>query len=212
MIIKELINAGKATKHRLKELEQSDTFDPAERDILQHKLSALSELQKYAVSGDWTRTASREKFVALIKSKFDYKLIAKRFHTTEASLNVFASRQDKRLSKRIGDAMRLISANRIEEGLSSFYANAGIISAKEFDYRISDILPKGENKDSFLVIECGEEVEILRFLMRDKMQEWLNSATYRAKLSYLMFLLGTDEAEYQQQKRLLISELLKKDS
>lgn len=126
-------------------------------------------------------------------------------------IDVFVFRQDKRLVKIIGEALHLISADRIEEGLSSFYANTGIISAKEFDYRISELLPKGENKDTFLIIECGEEVEILRFLMRNRMQEWFGSGTYHSKLAYLMFLLDTEEAEYQQQKRELICELLKKD-
>lgn len=210
MIVRELLNCRIETKHRLRELEQSGTLDPAERDFLQRKLLALSELQHYVISGDWTRPASREKFVFLANNKFDYKMTAKRFHTSRESLDVFVFRQDKRLSKIIGEAVRLISADRIEEGLSSFYVNAGIISAKEFDYRISELLPKGENKDSFLVGECGEEVEILRFLMRGRMQKWLGSGTYRSKLAYLMFLLGTDEAEYQQQKKLLICELCKK--
>ena len=202
----------KETKHRLRELEQSGAPDPAEHDLLKRKISALKEIKEYIVSGDWTRKASREKFVALVKSKFDYKLIAKRFHTTEASLNVFASRQDKRLHDVMGDALSLIYTDRIEEGLSSFYIKAGIISAKEFDYRVSELLPRGENKDKFLIIECGEEVEILRFLMRCRMQEWLGSGKYRTKLAYLMFLLCTDETEYQQQKRELVCRLWKKDS
>lgn len=210
MIIKELEKLYKETKHRLRELEQSDTPDPAEHELLKCKIEALNELKKYVVSGDWTRPASREKFVDLIKSKFDYKLIANRYNTTRESLDVFVSRQDKRLHAVIGEALRLISADRIEEGISSFYANVVVISAKEFDYRVSELLPIGENKDSFLVSDCGEEVEILRFLMRNNMQEWLNSGTYHTKLAYLMFLLNTDETAYQQQRRELICELRKK--
>lgn len=211
MIIKELLDCGKETKHRLREIEQVVTPDPAEHDLLKRKLDALNKLQKYAVSGNWTRTASWEKFIALVKSKFNYKLIEKRYNTDRKCLDVFVFRQNKRLQDVMGEALRLISDNRIEEGLSSFYANAGIISAKEFDYKISELLPEGENKDRFLVSDCGEEVEILRFLMKGRMQEWLGSGTYRAKLAYLMFLLDTDEVEYQPQRRELICELWKKD-
>ena len=207
MIIRDLENLYKETKHRLRELEQSDTPNSAEHDLLKQKMAALNELKKYVVSGDWTRPVSREKFVDLIKSKFDYKLIAKRYNTTRESLDVFVSRQDKRLHAVIGEALSLIPIDRIEEGLSSFYANAGIISAKEFDYRVSELLPIGENKDSFLVSDCGGEVEILRFLMRNNMQEWLGSGTYRTKLAYLIFLLGTEDLEYQQQKKELVCKL-----
>lgn len=49
----------------------------------------------------------------------------------------------------MGEALHLISFDLIEEGMSSIYANAGIILAKEFDYRVSEPLPRGENKDSF---------------------------------------------------------------
>ena len=211
MIIRELQSLGKETKHRLRELEQSGTPDPAEHALLKRKLDALNELQKYVVSGDWTRKTSRDKFVALIRSTFDYKLIAKRFHTTEASLNVFASRQDKRLQNVMGEALSLIYTDCIEEGLSSFYIKAGIISAKEFEYRVSEMLPKGENKDRFLIIECGEEVEVLRSLMKENLRKWLDGADC-AKLAYLIFLLGTEDTEYQRQRRDLICELRKKDS
>lgn len=137
MIIKELVNAGKEIKHRLREFEESGTPSHAEYALLKRKLDALNELQKYVVSGNWTQSASREKFVFFASNKFDYKLTAKQFHTSRESLDVFVFRQDKRLVKIIGEALHLIYADRIEEGLSSFYANAGIISAKEFDYRIS---------------------------------------------------------------------------
>lgn len=208
MIIRELQSLGKETKHRLRELEREGAPDPAEHALLKRKLDVLNELQKYVVSGDWTRLASRKKFVALIKSNFDYELIAKRFHTTKASLSVFASRQDERLQKVMGEALSFIYTDRIEEGLSSFYAKAGIISAKEFDYRVSELLPKGENKDRFLIIECGKEVEILRSLMKENLRKWLDGADC-AKLAYLMFLLSTEDLEYQQQRRGLICELWK---
>lgn len=211
MIIKDLENLYRETKHKLRELVQASTPDPAEHELLKRKMAALNELKKYVISGDWTRPASREKFVDLIKSKFDYKLIAKQYSTTRESLDVFVFRQDKRLQDVMGDALNLISIDRIEEGLSSFCANAGIISAKEFDYIVSELLPIGEKKDSLLVSDCAEEVGILRFLLKGNLQKWLNGAD-SAKLSYLMFLLNTKEAAFQKQRSELIGLLRKKDS
>lgn len=210
MIIKDLINCGKATTNRLRELEAVGVSDTAELEHLRRKLAALRELQNYVYNGDWTRKASREKYIALVKSKFDYELTAKRFNTTRASLDVFAARQNKRLERAIGEALRLIEQDRIEEGLDRIYAQTGEFSAGEFDYRVSELLPKASQKDSFLVSDCAEEVNILRSLMKSNIQKCLNGADYD-KLSYLVFLLNTEEDAFRQQRAELIGKLRRKD-
>lgn len=211
MIIKDLMNCGKETQRRLKELEAAGVSDTAEIVFLRCKLAALRELQNYVYNGDWTRKASREKYIAFVKSKFDYELTAKRFNTTRKCLHVFATRQDKRLERTIGEALRLIEQDRIEEGLDCFYAQTGEFSEGEFDYRVSELLPKTLQKDSFLVSDCGEEITILRSLMKSNVQKRLNGADLD-KLSYLVFLLNTKEEAFRKQRTELIGELRKKDS
>lgn len=211
MIIKDLKDCGKETQHRLRELEASSISDTAEIDFLRRKAAALRELQRYVQFGDWTCKASREKYLALFSSKFDYKLIAERFSTTRESLDVFAARQNKRLERTIGEALRLIEQDRIEKGLDCFYAQTGEFSAGEYDYRVSELLPKMSQKDSFLASECGEEITILRSLMKSNVQKWLNGADC-GKLSYLVFLLNTKEEAFRKQRTELIGELRKKDS
>ncbi len=211
MIIKDLKDCGNKTQHRLKELEMSGIFDTAEIDFLRRKAAALRELQRYVQFGNWTRKASREKYLALFSSKFDYKLIAERFNTTRESLEVFAARQNKRLERAIGEALRLIEQDSIEEGLDCFYARTGEFSAAEFDYRVSELLPKTSQKDSFLVSDCAEEVNVLRSLMKSNVRKRLNSADC-GKLSYLEFLLNTEEEAFRQQKAELIRKLRQKDS
>ena len=211
MIIKELIDCGKRTQNRLRALTTAGVSDTAELELLRCKMAALKELQSYVYNGNWTRKASREKYIALVKSKFDYDLTAKRFNTTRECLDVFAFRQNKRLKDTIGKALQLIEQDCIEEGLSHFYSEAGLFSMKEFAYRVSELLPKGSQKDSFLVSNCAEEVAILRFLLKDNLQEWLNRAD-REKLSYLVFLLTTDDDTFRKQKAELIGRLRKKDS
>lgn len=115
MVIKDLLNSIKETILLLKELERSAAHNSSEIEFLRHKLTALKEIQRYVTGGDWTRDASREKFVALAKSDFEYELIASRYHTTRASLDVFVSRQNERLERVIGEALTLIAENRIEE-------------------------------------------------------------------------------------------------
>lgn len=192
MIIKDLMNCGKETQNRLRELEAEGVSDTAEHELLRRRLTALRELQNYFRSGDWTRKASREKYLALFISKFDYKLIAERFNTTRESLDVFAARQNKRLERIIGAALQLIEQDRIEEGIDCFYAATGEFSAGEFDYRVSELLPKMPQKDSLLVSDCAEEVRILSSLMKSNVQKRLNGADL-GKLSYLVFLLNTKE-------------------
>lgn len=211
MIIQELIDCGKKTQRRLRELEVAGVSDTAELDFLRRKMAALRELQNYVYNGDWTRKASREKYIELVKSKFDYKLTAKRFNTERECLNVFATRQNKRLERTIGEALRLIEQDRIEEGLDRFYAATGEFSAGEFEYRVSEMLPKMSQKDSFLVSECSEEINILRSLMKSNVNKCLNSADC-GKLSYLVFLLNTKEEAFRKQRADLIGELRNKDS
>lgn len=175
------------------------------------KLSALRQLWSYVRKGNWTRAASREKYLALVKSEFDYKLIAERFNTTRESLDVFATRQNKRLERTIGGALRMIEQDRIEEGLDCFYAVTGEFSEGEFDYRVSELLPKTSQKDSFLVSDCTEEVGILRSLMKSEVKKRLSGADLD-KLSYLVFLLNTKEEAFRQQRAELIGTLRKKDS
>ncbi len=211
MIIQDLKKCGAETQRRLRELEGSSAPDLAELEFLRHKMSALRELQNYVQYGDWTRKASREKYFALFKSKFNYELTAEQFNTTRESLDVFAARQNKRLERTIGGALRLIEQNRIEEGLDCFYAQTGEFSIEEFDYRISELLPKISQKDSLLVSDCAEEVKILCSLMKSNMQKWLNGADCD-KLSYLVFLLNTKEEAFRKQRAELIVGLRKKDS
>lgn len=211
MIINDLKILGKATQNRLRELESASSPDCEELELLRRKMAALTILQSYVFNGDWTRKASREKYMALIKSKFDYKLIAERFNTTTESLNVFAARQNKRLERAVGEALRLIAENRIEDGLDCFYAQTGEFSADEFDYRVSDLLPKISQKDSYLVSDCTEEVNILRNLMQSNVKKRLNSAD-SDKLAYLMFLLTTKEEAFWKQRAELIGKLRQKDS
>lgn len=210
MIIKELIDLGKATTRSLKKLECSDEPDGDEIEFLRHKLSALRELQNYAFSGDWTREASRKKFAVFVKSKFDYELTAKRFNTTRASLNVFVARQDKRLERIIGDAISLIEQDRIDEGLNSFYVLSGIISSNEFKYKISELLPEPEYKEGILVSDCAEEVMVLRSLMRSGIREQLK-AVDPDRLSYLMYLLNADKEELSNQRKELAALLRAND-
>ena len=211
MIIKDLKDCGKETQRRLKELEAAGVSDTAEMDFLRRKAAALCELQRYVQFGDWTREASREKYFALFISKFDYKLTAERFDTTRESLDVFAARQNKRLERTIREALRLIRQDMIEEGLDSFYAATGEFSEGEFNYRVSEMLPKTLQKDSFLVSDCTEEVGILRSLMMSEVKKRLNGADLD-KLSYLMFLLNTKEEAFRKQRTELIGKLRKKDS
>ena len=211
MIIKDLKDCGNKTQNRLREQTSKGVSGAGELELLRRKLSALRELQNYVQFGGWTREHSREKYLALFASGFDYKLTARRFNTTVESLEVFAARQNKRLERAIGEALRLIEQDSIKEGLDCFYARTGEFSAAEFDYRVSELLPKTSQKDSFLVSDCGEEVNILRSLMKSNVRKWLNSADC-GKLSYLAFLLNSEEEVFRQQKSELIRKLRQKDS
>lgn len=148
MIIKDLKNCSNKTQHRLRELEAAGVSDTAEIDFLRRKAAALRELQRYVQFGDWTRKASREKYLALFSSKFDYELTAERFNTTRECLHVFAARQNKRLERTIGGALLLIEQDRIEDGLDCFYATTGEFSEEEFDYRVYELLPEMSQKDN----------------------------------------------------------------
>ena len=211
MIVKRLIECGKQTKRRIKELEQVQEKDSSEYAALSRKMAVLSEIQEYLFHGDWTRQSSKEKYIALVSSKWDYKLIAERYQTTRESLDVFATRQDKRLQRVIGGALDLIEIGYIEEGLARFYADSGTLSKQEFTYSMRELLPVAQKKDSFSVADCPEEVEVLRSICRSNVQKWLSDADFD-KLAYLMFLLETKDPVYQKQKRELIAEIVKKDS
>ena len=51
----------------------------------------------------------------------------------------------------------------------------------------------------------------MRSLLKDNLQKWLNRAD-REKLSYLVFLLTTNDKAFRKQKAELIGRLRKKDS
>ncbi len=210
MIVKELNDYAAEITCRLRELKNTGCSDSDECAFLRRKKAALRELHNYVLSGNWTRKASREKYNALVNSGFDYKLIAQRFNTTRESLDVFAARQNKRLSTVIGEAFRLIEQDRIEEGLESFYSLSGVFSPQEFDYKPLELL-EPQKKDSFLISDCSEEVVILRSLMKSEVKKRLNGADSE-KLSYLVFLLNSEDSAFAEQRAELIGLLRKKDS
>lgn len=206
MVIKDFMDELRNTILTIKNSECSENSDNDEMDFQRRKLAALKEIRQYIKCGDWTRTASREKFMALVQSDFDYNLIEKRYKTSRACLDVFVHRQNDRLERIIGGALTLISLNRIDEGMFSFYANAGVISARDFGYKVEELLPVGVKSDSLLVYDCGSEVNILRSLMKSNVQKLLDSADSE-KLAYLVFLLKTKDKVYLQQKAELIGKL-----
>lgn len=209
MFAKRMKEYIKELKDKLIRLAEAQEKDSEEYLHMNRQMAALNELKRYYFNGDWTRKSSREKYIALVRSNYDYKLIAERYKNDRASLQVFASRQDKRLYKAIGGAFELIIAGYIEEGLARFYADSGTMSKQEFTYSMSDLLPVAHKKDSFSVADCLEEVEILCALRRRSIQKRLNRADYD-KLAYLMFLLEAKDPVFQQQKRELVAEIIKK--
>ena len=95
--------------------------------------------------------------------------------------------------------------------MDCFYAATGEFSDRELEYRVSDLLPKTLKKDSFLISECLEEVEILRSLLRTNVCKRLNGAD-SGKLGYLVFLLQSEDNTFREQRIELIRKLRKKDS
>lgn len=211
MFIKDLLNRYKATKLIIQELANADQTDSFDYTNAVKTMNALKELKDFIINGNWTRDESRKKFVAWIKSHFDYKLTAERFDTSRESLDVFISRQDKRLSKLMGEALALISQGRVDEGLCSFYAKSGIISAHEYQYRITDLLPQPEKNSDVDLCDCSQEIYLLQMLMRKEMQDRLSDADTDC-MAHLLFLLGSSDPTYAKQKKELIQLLLKKDS
>ena len=206
MIIKKFLDELRNTMMTIDKLEHTPNIEIGKIELQRRKLAALREIRQYIKYGDWTRTASREKFMALVQSDFDYKLIEKRYKTSQACLDVFVHRQNDRLERIIGGALTLISLNRIDEGMTLFDANAGSISARDFGYKVEDLLPEGVKSDSLLVYDCGSEVRLLRSLMRSNVQKLLDSAD-KDKLAYLVFLLNTKDKMYSQQRAELIGKL-----
>lgn len=211
MFIKDLHTQYQSVKHNLEQLSNADKKDAPTYQNAAKTKNALNVLNTYIVTGDWTREESRKKFVAWIRSKYDYKFTAEQFNTSRESLDVFISRQDKRLNEIMGEALMLICQGRIDEGLCSFYAKSGTVSAHEFDYRISDLLPKPAKKDSIFLDECGQEIYLLQMLMRKEMQDWLSDADSE-RMAHLLYILGSSDPIDAKQKKELIKLLLKKDS
>ncbi len=116
MFIKDLQSCYKATKLIIQELTNANKTDSPAYHNAAKMMNALKELKDFIINGNWTRDESRKKFVAWIKSCFDYKLTAERFNTSRESLDVFISRQDKRLSGLMGEALALLSQGRVDEG------------------------------------------------------------------------------------------------
>lgn len=57
-------------------------------------------------------------------------------------------------------------------------------------------------KTVFVVSDCAEKVAILLTLMIKNLRKGFNG-TDSVKLKYLMLLLGTEDLEYQRQKKLI---------
>ncbi len=209
MFIKQFQIQCQDIKTVLQKLSEANMKDSTDYLKAVRVRNAYKELNDYIINGDWTRKESRDKFVAWIKSKYDYELISKRFNTRRDSLDVFISRQDKRLNNIMGEALGLILQGRINEGLVSFYAKSGKLSAYEYDYRITDLLPKPEKKDSVYLKDCAQEIFLLQSLQRKEMIEWLSDAD-TDRLAHLMFLLNTDDPAYAKQKKELVRLILKK--
>lgn len=176
--------------------------------LIYEKTVLIKEMVRYIYNGDWTRTASREKYRTWIKNNFDYEMICKLYNTTRASLEVFIHRQNRRLESYIGEAFELIKIDRVQEARVSFYTRTHFLSANNlFGVNLLSMLPNASLERQFQLADCQDEITLLGSLMRDSIANCINKVN-KEKLSYLIGLLSYEDKDLLIQKKLLIDKLL----
>lgn len=202
MLVKELMKYGQAVSQRLRE-----TNNPDEVIRLKALSKALNMLLRYIYDGDWARESTREKMKMFIRSKFDYKYVCSACNTSRECLDVFLSRQEKRLIGIIGKPFELICKGEIEEGMRLFGSATGAVSIKrEICYNTTEILPEPKIKEGLTIGECGKEIAFLRNISKAALKEQLNGCDTE-KLSHLLFLIGSKEDNYKAQKCELVQKI-----
>lgn len=178
----------------------------------QERMNLLHDMLGYIKSGNWTRASSRQKYVDWLKSKFDNKFICSKYGTDSACFSVFLNRQNHRIEAILEEPYNLLRSNNIREAYVCFYQKTGTISLQaELSYNCLELLPEGSDKDSYLLCECREEIEIIKNLLKSSVKSEISFAD-QSKLAYIIFLLGSNDPQYSLEKRQLFDVLYQSDN
>lgn len=203
LIFKKLSNAVKETNTKLAMYKDGST----DKEVEYRKQAALDELVKYTKSYAWMkRRDAIEKVQAVLKSKYDYKLVSEHFHVSSNSLQVTMSYASKLLEDKIGaNTIDLILIGEIDNAMLQFRAGAGVVSLDALLVSgVTAMLPKTEKSLYLSVVGCEEELNFIRGLTVVKVAKEL-SGLDSSKLAFLRYILGSSDSRYARERGVVLN-------
>lgn len=169
------------------------------------KLQALYEILDYIKSFSWlSHQSSKEKVKTFLKCNYNYRkaseILGIPLHSLETSI-CYAS---KSLERKLGqNTIELILDGDINSAMLQFKVGTNSISISNlFCEGIIDMLPKPKKDNTLSLHDCANEIKFLNHITKLSLQKIIKSMD-RAKLSYLLYLLTSSDAQYAYERNLL---------
>lgn len=168
--------------------------------LIQKKNRLMQDMMRFVLDGDWARKSTREKFRFFVSHNYDYELICKMFNTRRKCVDVFVSRCNKRLSEVLSEPMHYLKADKPEKACAIFNASVGLMTAeRDLGYDLSDLLPEPARMPNVRITDCPVEINILRVLLKNNMEEMIMKGD-RKKLAHLLYVLNCNNQAYLHEK------------
>ena len=173
------------------------------------QIRAIKIINEYVQVGEWCKPESRTKYVALLRNRYDYATTAAQFNTTVPSLHTFAYRQNKRLESILRPVFELIKSGYCKEGITLLNKLSGALNCDDIFCAITDIVLPQNISDikQYSLHQCRSEIYFLKYHSKNGMCRLLSRLDSQ-KICYLLSLLNTDNADYQEQQIELLNTIM----
>lgn len=182
------------------------------RQELIAKYRALKELEEYADTLDWVKTAkTKEKVLAIINANFNYQEVAKQYNTSVNSLKSMFSRIDKRLKAKIEEPLKLILSGKPKEGIDLFKLGDKGYQEKVFREQLPLLetlvktTPKKPTSD-FYVVDLITALKFIKIYSKPQYRKGIEKAG-EEEVNYLLYILFDQSSQFKFQREVLLQYL-----
>ena len=211
VFIKELFDYGVSLERELRSLRSEGKTDDSYFEDLNEKFRLLRETLTFIYRGSWLKKESaRTRLRTIMDARFDYARVADELVTTRSergarkvnALRSFMTYISKGVESLLGsDFLDLVKQGRLSDAYMRLNLVRGRVSLDTVLLKgASELLPKDGVANTYRVLDCKAELEMLRNLSVYYFQHYILPTIDANKLAFLRSLLDNDDPVFMDER------------
>lgn len=177
--------------------EEKDKIDVRTESIKYKKFllleKDLEDIEKYINSGEWlVRQEAQDKIKYIIKTNYNYGLVAQKYNTTEDAIRTFITYCNQKLKEKIGEnTIDLLLEGKRGVAKAQFETLRGLYALNNlYPQNVLDMLPKSREA-GYTLEECKKELEFLYVYSQEHLLELYEQCDMQKLANILHYMEST---------------------